>query len=176
MKKLSLFSMGAALAATLGFALPAAAQMTYNFSDSGNCNFPPATCAVAGTATVASNLAISGWAAASGLNFAAASITDQSGSGIGMAAAGELAKRPGRRARNLSAHRRPQRRDRDGTLRDHRLAHAAGAEICPGAGEAVVAAEPEGGKPRPPRYFPALQPPSMMNSLPVTKADSSPAR
>lgn len=94
MKNLNLFSMGAALAVALGFALPAAAQMTYNFSNTGNCNFPPATCAVAGTATVASNLAISAWAAASGANFVAASITDQSGSGVGMTSAGEDGSAP----------------------------------------------------------------------------------
>lgn len=94
MKKLSLFSMVSALALTLGASLPAAAQLTYNFSDSGNCNFPPATCTVTGSSTVASNVTMTGWAATSGLNYAAAAITDQNGSGVGMSAAGESTMQP----------------------------------------------------------------------------------
>ncbi len=91
MKTLKLMSMGAALVAALGFSLPAAAQLSYNFSDSGNCNFPPATCNVTGSGTVASNLTISGWGASSGANFVAATITDQSSSGIGINSDGNTA-------------------------------------------------------------------------------------
>jgi len=94
MKKFSLISTGAALVLSLCFALPAAAQMTYNFSDTGNCNFPPATCTLSGSATVASNVTMTGWAASAGLNYAAATITNQSGSGVGMSAVGETAASP----------------------------------------------------------------------------------
>lgn len=88
MKKFSLASTAATLVLSLGAVLPAAAQMTYNFSTSGNCNFPPATCTVAGSATVANKLTMTGWSATSGANFAAANITDQGGSGVGMSPAG----------------------------------------------------------------------------------------
>lgn len=84
MKKINLLSLGSALVLTLGFALPASAQLAYNFGNGGNCNFPPATCTVTGSATVASNLSLSAWGAASGANFAAATITDQNSSGIGI--------------------------------------------------------------------------------------------
>ncbi|MDO9072059.1 MAG: exosortase-dependent surface protein XDP1 [Rubrivivax sp.] len=84
MKQFNLASMGAAFVLAMGFALPAAAQMAYNFGSSGNCNFPPATCTVTGSATVASALTISGWGAASGANFVSATITDQNASGIGI--------------------------------------------------------------------------------------------
>lgn len=94
MKKFNLFSMGSALALTLGMSLPAAAQLTYNFSDTGNCNFPPATCTVTGSATVANNLTMTGWAATSGANYAAATISNQSGSGVGMSAVGESTTAP----------------------------------------------------------------------------------
>ena len=94
MKKISLFSMGSALALTLGMALPAAAQLTYNFSDTGNCNFPPATCTVTGSATVANNVTMTGWAAVSGANYALATISNQSGSGVGMSAVDEPTTAP----------------------------------------------------------------------------------
>ena len=94
MNKFNLFSMGSALALTLGMSLPAAAQLTYNFSDTGNCNFPPATCTVTGSATVANNVTMTGWAATSGANYAAATITNQNGSGVGMSAAGESTTAP----------------------------------------------------------------------------------
>ena len=94
MKKLNLFSVCSALALTLGFAPQASAQLAYNLGSSGNCNFPPATCTVTGSATVASNLAITGWGAASGANFVAATITDQSTSGIGMTTSGEDGSSP----------------------------------------------------------------------------------
>lgn len=94
MKKLSLYSMGSALLLAMGVSLPAAAQMTYNFSNTGNCNFPPATCTVTGSATVASNLTMSGWAVTSGGTFASASITDQTSSGVGMNFSGESTSSP----------------------------------------------------------------------------------
>lgn len=84
-------SVGAALALAFGFSLPASAQLTYNFSDSGNCNFPPATCTVTGSGTVAKDLTLTGWSAASGANFVSAAITDQSGSGVGMNSDGSTA-------------------------------------------------------------------------------------
>lgn len=94
MKKFNLISSGSALALALGFALPASAQFAYNFSTGGSCDFPPATCSVAGTATVASSLTISGWSAASGATFVAATITDQGTSGIGMTTLGETTASP----------------------------------------------------------------------------------
>ena len=84
MKSFKLMMLAAGTAAALCFSLPATAQATYNFSNTGNCNFPPATCTITGTSTVAQNLSISGWGASSAQNFVAATITDQSGSGIGL--------------------------------------------------------------------------------------------
>lgn len=94
MKKFNLFSMGAALALTLGVALPASAQLAYNFGTGGNCNFPPATCTVTGSATVANTISMTGWAAAAGANFASAAITDQGSSGVGMSYTGETTVAP----------------------------------------------------------------------------------
>lgn len=94
MKKFNLISTAGALALTLGFALPAAAQMTYNYSTGANCDFPPTTCTVTGSATVASSLTTSGWSADTGLTFVASSITDQTSSGIGMSAPGETTASP----------------------------------------------------------------------------------
>jgi hypothetical protein len=87
MKKFNLISAVATLALTLGASLPVAAQMTYNFGDGGNCNFPPATCTVTGSATVASNLSMTAWTA-SGANFAAGDIRDWGTSGVGISPAG----------------------------------------------------------------------------------------
>ena len=94
MKKFNLVSIGSALALTLGFALPASAQLAYSFATGGNCDFPPATCTVTGSATVATTLSISGWSAASGATFVAAAITDQTTSGIGMTTTGESTASP----------------------------------------------------------------------------------
>ena len=94
MKKFNLLSIGSALVLGLGFALPASAQMTYNLATGGNCNFPPATCTVTGSSTVANSLVISGWSAASGANFVATGITDMTGSGVGMTAPGESTASP----------------------------------------------------------------------------------
>lgn len=94
MKKFNLVSVSSALALTLGVALPASAQMAYNFATGGNCDFPPATCTVTGSATVAKNLTMSGWSAASGASFVAAAITDQSGSGVGMTGGTETGTSP----------------------------------------------------------------------------------
>jgi hypothetical protein len=91
MKKSRVLSIGFALVSGLVASLPASAQMTYNFSDSGNCNFPPATCTVTGSATVARNLAMSGWGANTGANFATAPISDQGSSGVGINADGSTA-------------------------------------------------------------------------------------
>jgi hypothetical protein len=88
MKKFSLIS---AFALAVGFALPAAAQMTYNVGSGGNCDFPPATCTVAGSATVASNMSMSAWGAASGANFVAATIMDYTTSGVGINSDGTVA-------------------------------------------------------------------------------------
>lgn len=94
MKRFNLISIGAALALSLGFVLPASAQLAYNFGTGGNCNFPPATCTVTGSATVANTLSIAGWAAASGGAFVAATLTDQLASGVGMTSAGETSASP----------------------------------------------------------------------------------
>jgi hypothetical protein len=104
MKSFNLLSMGSALVLALGLSLPAAAQMTYNFSDSGNCNFPPATCTVTAAAGVAKNLTMTGWGAASGGNYAAATITDQSSSGIGLTSAGENGTTPNHSIDNSGNH------------------------------------------------------------------------
>ncbi len=76
----------------LGAGAPALAQQQYNFSTSGNCNFPPATCTVAGSATVADTLIIAGYGAmgttGNTAKFTAATITDQTTSGVGMNADG----------------------------------------------------------------------------------------
>lgn len=84
-------SVGAALALALGFSMPASAQLTYNFSDTGNCNFPPATCNVAGSGTVANKLTLSGWGASSGAAFTSATIMDYNSSGVGMNSDGTTA-------------------------------------------------------------------------------------
>lgn len=93
MIKSNLFKLGSAFLLGLGLSLPAAAQLTYNFSDTGNCNFPPATCTVTGTTTVANQLTMSGWGAASGSNFAAgvgtAGLTDWGASGVGINSDGQ---------------------------------------------------------------------------------------
>lgn len=94
MKKFNLISSGSLLALALGFALPASAQVAYSFATGGNCDFPPATCTVTGSATVASTVAITGWAAASGATFVAATITDQASAGIGMTTPGESTVSP----------------------------------------------------------------------------------
>ncbi len=94
MKRFNLVSIGSALALTLGIAVPASAQMTYNFATGGNCDFPPATCTVTGTTTVAKNLTMTGWSAAAGATFAAATITDQTSSGIGMTGGTETGTAP----------------------------------------------------------------------------------
>lgn len=105
MRKFNLASIGTALALTLGFALPASAQITYNFATGGNCDFPPATCTVvAPTATQAKNLTISGWGAASGANFVSAVINDQTASGIGMTPTGEPTTSPQHAIDNDGVH------------------------------------------------------------------------
>ncbi len=93
MKKFNLVSAVATLALTFGVALPAAAQMTYNFGDGGNCNFPPATCTVTGSATVANKLSMTAWTA-SGANFAAGNIRDWGTSGVGISPAGNSESSP----------------------------------------------------------------------------------
>lgn len=104
MKKFNLVSTAAALALTLGFALPASAQMVYNYSTGANCDAPPTTCTVTGSATVATTLTTSGWAAASGATFVAAALTDQTTSGIGMSYAGETTASPQHAIDNDTQH------------------------------------------------------------------------
>lgn len=87
MKKFNFVSAIASVALTVGVALPAAAQQTYNFGDTGNCNFPPATCTIAGSATVANKLTMTAWTNA-GANFAAGDIRDWGTSGVGISPAG----------------------------------------------------------------------------------------
>lgn len=97
MNKFNLASMGSALVLALGFALPAAAQQTYNYGDSGNCNYitgNPFTCNVSGSSSVASSVTTAAWAAASGANFVAAALTNQGNSGMGMTSAGEDGSSP----------------------------------------------------------------------------------
>ena len=94
MKKFNLVSLGSALVLTMGFALPAAAQMTYSYGTNGNCDYTsgnPFSCSVTGTAAVASSLTTSAWAAtnSSAANFVAATLTNQNASGMGMTSAGE---------------------------------------------------------------------------------------
>jgi hypothetical protein len=84
MKTSKILSVGFGVVCGALLSLPAAAQQTYNFTNTGNCNFPPATCNVAGSSTVADTLTMSGWGASSGANFTSAAITDQDSSGIGM--------------------------------------------------------------------------------------------
>ena len=94
MKEFNLASIGTALALTLGFALPASAQMTYNYGTGGNCNYTsgnPFACSVTGSATAANSVISGAWAAtnSTGANFVAATLTDQLASGMGLTSVGE---------------------------------------------------------------------------------------
>jgi len=91
MKAIKVFSASLGMVCAALLATPASAQQSYNFANGGNCNFPPATCSVTGSATVADTLSISAWGAAAGANFTAATITDQSSSGIGIDSDGNTA-------------------------------------------------------------------------------------
>ncbi len=86
MKISSFVSFGLSTVCAVFLAMPAAAQTTYSFATGGNCDAPNATssCTVAGSSTVADTLRYSGWGASSGANFAAAPVTEQNASGIGM--------------------------------------------------------------------------------------------
>lgn len=72
-----------------GFALPAAAQSTWNYADGGNCDVTASASSKACAAVGTTSLTTQGWSAASGFNYVAATMTNQGGSGFGMTAPGE---------------------------------------------------------------------------------------
>lgn len=89
MKKLSGLTLLACL--TMGAALPAAAQVTWNYANTcAVTNGPQSTC----TPSAGNTLVTTALAAASGAQYALATLTNQGGSGIGITAPGESTTPP----------------------------------------------------------------------------------